>query len=95
MDHWILQKPAVLYHMMCLSDIASPFSANEWRTCDITNGLNDVAKQPTNDDVMERRQNRYRELGRPQHQSFINSRRDALTKELYHGGIRFNADLEI
>jgi hypothetical protein len=44
---------------------------------------------------MERLQNRYRELGRRQLQSFFNSRRDALTEELYFGEIRFNADWEI
>jgi hypothetical protein len=47
------------------------------------------------EEVMERLQNRYRELGRRQLQSFFNSRRDALTEELYFGEIRFNADWEI
>jgi hypothetical protein len=62
---------------------------------DITIRLVDVAQQPKNEEVMEWLQNRYRELGRYQRHSFFNSRRDALTEELYCGGIRFKSDLEI
>lgn len=64
-------------------------------TFDITTGLDDVAEQPTNMEFMEWLQNRHRELGRRQPQSFFNPMRDALTEELYCGGIRFNAHLEI
>ncbi len=73
MDHWILQNPAVLYQMACFSDEAPPFSADEtlWRTSDITTGLDVIAEQPTNEEVMEQLLKRCRELGRCLRQSFF------------------------
>jgi hypothetical protein len=40
-DCWILQNPAVLYQIMCSSDEAPPFSADEtlWRTFDNNTGF--------------------------------------------------------
>jgi hypothetical protein len=64
---------------------------------DITVGLDDVFEQPSDEDVMERLQNRYVKLAdrRRVYAARNIPLRDSLAKELYSLGIRFNKELEI
>jgi hypothetical protein len=76
-DHWIIEE-------------ILPFSrdSNLLRAFDITVGLDDVGYQPTNEEVTERLSNKYEQLSQRRRLSVNNTQRDAMTEELYHGGIR-------
>jgi hypothetical protein len=66
-------------------------------TFDITVGLDDVFEQPSDEDVMERLQNRYVKLAERRRVYAARNipLRDSLAKELFYLGIRFNKELEI
>jgi len=97
LDRWMMDNPTAA--RLGNYPGSTPFSndSNLWNTFDISVGLDDVFKQPTDDVIMERLQNRYERLGdrRRVYSARNIPLRDALTDELYSLGVRFNKDLEL
>ena len=99
MDRWMMNNPAGARLGKFASVDSMQFSDDShlFDTFDITVGLDDVFEQPSDEDVMERLQNRYVKLAdrRRVYAARNIPLRDSLAKELYSLGIRFNKELEI
>jgi hypothetical protein len=78
---------------------SAPFSddSNLWDSFDISVGLDDVYEQPSDEEIIERLQNRYTMLGerRRAYAAHNIPLRDSLAEDLYRLGIRFNKELEL
>jgi hypothetical protein len=77
---------------------STPFidDSNSWESFDMTVGLDDMFEQPSDEEIIDRLQNRYARLGE-RHQVYAAQNiplRDSLKEELYQLDIRFNKDLE-
>jgi len=99
MDRWMMNNPAGARLGKFASVDSMQFSDDShlFDTFAITVGLDDVFEQPSDEDVMERLQNRYVKLAdrRRVYAARNIPLRDSLAKELYSLGIRFNKELEI
>jgi hypothetical protein len=72
---------------------APSFAGDVLENYDITKGLDDVGCQPSDEEVMDRLENRYSELASKRRGQYARRRqpkRDALVEELYQSGVRFD-----
>jgi hypothetical protein len=97
MDHWMINNPATA--RLGNYPGSAPFSddSNLWESFDVSVGLDDVFEQPSDEEIIERLQNRYTRLGeRRQAYAACNiPLRASLAEGLYRLGIRFNKELEL
>jgi hypothetical protein len=102
MDRFMLNHPTIAKlgrGTEAASMEAPPFSGDVdvMSHLDIRFGLDDVGNQPLDEEVIERLENRYRDLAgkrRRQYSSRLQPRRDALMEELYQSGVRFDSARE-
>jgi hypothetical protein len=97
MDHWMINNPASA--RLGNYPGSAPFSddSNLWESFDMSVGLDDVFEQPSDEEIIERLQNRYTRLGeRPRAYAASNILlRDSLAEDLYRLGVRFHKELEL